>query len=1094
MPVTKRRISSINLALVIVLLAVNGFVSSVNIGRLFEAQRDVTHTFEVLRKLGNLQEEIVSFESSARGFVITKDPAYLASGIKALEDLPGTYGDLFTDLLDNPEQTRKLVELGPLIAERLEVASLALKVFSESGESELMKIARTGRAKQRMDEIRFRVSDMLESERELLKSRSAGVEFNYYVALMTTLLAVFISTGVAIGAWRSIDRELAARIAAEHSARLTSENFRVTIHSVADGLVTTDARGRITLLNDVAKNLIQAGEEVIGKPVDEIFQIARDATSTSDEHPVHHVLRTGQRLSAGETNWLIRADGTRVAIDDRASPIRSVSGRLQGTVLVFRDISEKLTTAQALRRRDERFRRAFDSSLVGMALCNKDGLIVDANETYLETIGYSRQGFHDADLSWGDITPPQFSGLDSGAWEELRATGRCRPFEKEFITRSGSRVPVLIAATKLHDDEESEVAIYTVNLSQLRAAEQRYRMLTNASPQIVWIARPGEGNLYCNDRWYEYTGLTTEETRGMGWLRAVPADHQERVAKEWSFAAIQPETCEIELPLRGRDGEYRWHLLRGVPQINADGEVVELIGTMTDIDALRVAQQELQIAHRRKDLFLATLSHELRNPMTPISNAIEAWRASNLSPEELTDIREMLGRQIQQMVRLIDDLLDVSRITGGKIQLRPSVLDARSCIQSAVEASAPLVRQAGHELTIDLPQEPVWVKADATRLVQIVGNLLNNAAKYTDAGGRIRLRMFTLDHQVKIQIADNGAGIPPHMLEQVFGMFEQVGTSLDRAQGGLGIGLTLVRSLAELHGGTVKAASEGLGKGSTFTVTLPRVPAPVESDTPVPPSAASSQAGDMAPPVNVTSPARPLAADATQAPEGEASGSGIRVMIVDDVAASARTLAMMLRAIGQPADVCFDGREAIDLITADPPDIVFLDIAMPGMDGYEVARRIRAKCPRKPVLVALTGFGQPDDRKQSQAAGFNLHLTKPTSLDALRTLLTHYGHPSATDVEHPHSHVDLEETTEEIHFTPELEDPNAVPLLGGEPAYKDPEDPSPTEIGRSDWHSTTRPNGDRPRANKPSDTVPDGHVGTNGESQVVPSPREDAPE
>ncbi len=999
MPQTKRRITSINLVLVIVLLAVNGFVTSVNIGRLFDAQRDVSHTFEVLRLLANLQEEMVTFESSCRGFVIARESTYLDSGLVALEQLPRTYANLSDQLADNPEQTRRLVELAPIIAERLGVAANAIQVFIESGESELMKIARTGRARVQMDEIRSRVAEMVNAERTLLDQRSAGVEFNYYVAIMTTLLAVLISTGVAIGAWRSIDQELAARIVAEQSARLTSENFRVTIHSVDDALVTTDAHGRITLMNDVAKSLIQVSDDVLGQPVDQIFQIMADSATKTTEHPVHQVLRTGQKLAAKETNWLIRADGTRVAVDDRASPIRNAKGKLQGTVLVVRDISEKLKAAQAIRRRDERFRRVFDSSLVGMALCNKDGRIIDANETYLETIGYSREGLYSADLSWGDITPTQFSGLDTGAWEELRATGRCRPFEKEFIAQNGMRVPVLIAAVKLLDDEESEVAIYTVNLSQLRAAEQRYRMLTNASPQIVWIARPGEDNLYCNDRWYEYTGLTPEETRGMGWLRAVPMEYQEQVAREWSTASRKPETCEFELPLRGRDGLSRWHLLRGVPQINSDGVVVEMIGTMTDIDALRQAQQELELADRRKDLFLATLSHELRNPLTPISNALEAWRAAGLSAGELTEVREMLSRQTKQMVRLIDDLLDVSRISGGKIQLKPAILDLRECIKTSIEVAQPLIQQAGHQLTTDLPNEPVWIKADATRIVQIIANLLNNAAKYTDPQGRIHLQVVPFEHQVEIQVVDNGAGIPAHMLEQIFGMFEQVGSSLDRAQGGLGIGLTLVRSLAELHGGSVVAFSEGLGKGSRFTITLPRSAAPLAKDPPV--NNSSSEQPENSAKAN-TSLSVSHDGTSTQVETSNTNGNvqdqtseqpsgNLRIIIVDDVAASAKTLGMMLRAIGQPAEICLDGHEAIERIIANPPDLVFLDIAMPGIDGYQVARQIRAQCPQRPVLVALTGFGQPDDRQRTQAAGFNQHLTKPTSLDSLRALLKHYG-------------------------------------------------------------------------------------------------------
>jgi CheY-like chemotaxis protein/two-component sensor histidine kinase len=324
-------------------------------------------------------------------------------------------------------------------------------------------------------------------------------------------------------------------------------------------------------------------------------------------------------------------------------------------------------------------------------------------------------------------------------------------------------------------------------------------------------------------------------------------------------------------------------------------------------------------------------------------------------------LREMMGRQVHRMIRLIDDLLDLSRITRGKVQLRPQTVDVKTLIDGAVEAISPFIERSGHQLQLELPNAPILVQADVARMVQVIGNLLHNAAKYSGQNGKIVVRVEQTNGQAAIHVRDNGPGIPAEMLQQIFEMFTQVDQTLDRAHGGLGIGLTLAKTFVELHNGSIVANSEGPGHGAEFVVSLPALP-----------TARSGAAAER------------YEADARRS----TAIAPHRVLVVDDVRASAQTLALMLKVIGQEVEICHDGQEAIEIIKRRPPDVAFLDIGMPGMDGYEVARHLREQPElAKMILVALTGYGQDEDRRRSIEAGFNFHLVKPTSLETLEQLL-----------------------------------------------------------------------------------------------------------
>jgi PAS domain S-box-containing protein len=419
--------------------------------------------------------------------------------------------------------------------------------------------------------------------------------------------------------------------------------------------------------------------------------------------------------------------------------------------------------------------------------------------------------------------------------------------------------------------------------------------------------------------------------------------------------------------LVARDGTERPVDDSAAPIRDDQGHVAGAVLTFRDITErrrlereLRVRADELTAADRKKDEFLAMLAHELRNPLAPIGNALQILRVARDDGATFAQVQGILDRQLGQMVRLVDDLLDVSRISRGKIDLRTERLEVARVVESALETSRPLLEEAKHELTVRVPPQPLCIVGDSTRLAQVLSNLLNNSAKYTPAGGQIGLTVERQDRHVAIRVRDNGVGIPADMLPGVFELFTQDDRSLHRAQGGLGIGLTLARRLVEMHGGTIEAHSAGEGTGSEFVVRLP-----LASDDAKPPPDGAREGGAAA--------ARPPAR---------------HVLVVDDNQDSAESLGTLLKLLGHEVRTAHDGPSALETAREFRPEVVLLDIGMPGMNGYDVARRMRTMPEvRDALLVAQTGWGQDDDRRQSKEAGFNDHLVKPVDLDDLQRLL-----------------------------------------------------------------------------------------------------------
>lgn len=802
---------------------------------------------------------------------------------------------------------------------------------------------------------------------EVLAAQSREQDHRRFVVLAANLAAAIVGVTITIAAWYLVERELGKRRAAEASAQSERQNLLATLTSIGDGVIVTDDQSRVKLANPVALELMGHPRAVIGHKLAEVFTVIDEKTRNVIANPIIQVLGEGTNSIGSSQAVLRRADNQEIPIELNAAPIRDTSGAVVGVIFVFRDCSARRQIEREMSERERRFRRVFDSPLMGIGIASAQGDLLEANDVYLDLIGCRREQIDFPALSWDGKRQGE-SPLDEGVQRELEQQGACKPFERTYTRTDGTRVPVLISAAKLMDVQD-RIVIFVVDLSQskraeaaLRESEARFRVLSECMPQKVWTAGPDGQFEYLNNMFSEYTGLPADQLTGWSWANVIhPNDVQLHLAA-WNFSISSGTMLEVEYRVRKHTGEYRWHLARAIPVYKPEGEIAMWVGTNTDIHDQKQSEAMLREEHHRKDQFLALLAHELRNPLAPLSNAIQVFPNVQNDPVNSSALLGIMQRQVRQMTRLIDDLLDLARITTGRMRLRRERIVVENVISAAVEAVQPLVSERQHQLTVMVPDEELWLDADSARLAQILTNLLHNAAKYTDSCGQLWLKVERAGSDVLFRVRDTGPGIAKEMLTRIFDLFMQIDLTLDRAHGGLGIGLTLVRTLVELHGGTVTATSEGIGKGSEFVVRLPLLNFAELTH--------SSRNDDQ--------------------PKDKASSHlpVLRILVVDDIQASAKTFALMLQTMGQIVEVAFDGPTAIARAKETPFDVIFLDIAMPGMDGLEVARRLRT-IPQiaATMLVALTGFGQQEDRAHSLQAGFNDHLTKPTSLDLLKEIL-----------------------------------------------------------------------------------------------------------
>jgi PAS domain S-box-containing protein len=836
------KVATLGFVLTLVLLGANGFLALASLGRVTRNERWVAHTHKVLAALERTAATVTDAETGQRGYLLTGDDRYLAPYDDAVRRIADEVEQLRDLTRDNPEQQARI----GLLAEKIDVKrrelARTIALRKEHGLDAARQVVLSGEGKVAMDDTRRVVDEMEATENALLRLRQQESKSSLNGAVLTLLIACLAAAALVGLAYYLLRRDLAGRARAEAALREQREWLHVTLSSIGDAVIATDAAGRVAFLNPVAEALTGwPPKEAAGEPLEAVFRIVNEQTRQPAENPVARVLREGVVVGLANHTVLLGRDGRETPIADSAAPIRGARGGAAGVVLVFRDVTHQKEAEAARRGHEERLRLFVENSPAAIAMFDRDMRYLLVSRRWL------------ADYNLGD--------------QDLRGRSHYDVF------------PELPERWK-------EVHRRCLAGAVERAEEDRFVRADGTVDWLRWEVRP--------------------------WT-----DDQDEVGGVIIFSEV--------------------------------------------ITRRKLAEDALKEADRRKDEFLAMLAHELRNPLAPVLNALHLLTMPGADAAVVGRARDVMKRQVHHLVRLVDDLLDVSRIMRGKIELRKEPVDLADVVARAVEAAQPVIESRGQELTVRLPPEPVRLEADPVRLAQVVGNLLNDSAKFTAGAGRIELTAAREGEEVVVRVRDTGVGIPTDLLPQVFDAFVQADRSLDRSQGGLGIGLTLVRRLVELHGGRVEAHSAGPGRGSEFVVRLPALP----------PQAAGARAG-----------AGGRGAEAAPAVPRR------RVLVVDDNANTADSLALLLRLAGHDVRVAHDGSSALEAARAERPDAVFLDLGMPGMDGYEVARRLRQESGLEGVrLVALTGWGKDEDRRRTREAGFDQHLVKPADLPAVQAVL-----------------------------------------------------------------------------------------------------------
>ena len=764
--------------------------------------------------------------------------------------------------------------------------------------------------------------------------------------------------------------------AAQGRAHDSGETLRVTLRSIGDAMVTTDVRGNVTTLNAVAESLTGWTEkEAAGQPLDLVFRIVNEDTREPVENPATKALRHSTVVGPANHTVLIRRDGVEHPIDDNAAPIRDEQGQVTGCVLVFRDVTahRQLERERANQLQAARMGAAIiDSSDDAIIRKRLDGTIETWNAGAERLFGYRAAEAIGRHISL--VIPPERIAEEERIIATLSSGERIDHFETERLRADGTRLWVSLTISPIADENGTVVAASKIVrdvTARVRAEADRekfVKVLENSQDFIGMCDLQGVP-FFVNRAGLELVGLDSldQAVRTPVAEFFFPED-QDLVVREFFPKVLREGQGGIDIRFRHfKTGAALWMAYKLVVLTDHTGAPIGFATVSQDVtqrkalaDDLGRLASDLADADRRKNEFLAMLAHELRNPLAPITNAVRAIQLRQPGDEHTVQVAaDLLDRQVRQVSRLVNDLLDISRISRGNIELRRARIALGPVVDEAIETVRPLLTRMGHVLTTALPPEPLYVDGDAGRLSQVIGNLLGNAGKFTDKGGRLSIAVTREHHQAVIRVRDNGIGIAPEHLGRLFEMFVQVDTSLERSRDGLGIGLTLVKTLVELHGGAIEARSDGLGRGSEFIIRLAALPAEAEPHT------------------------------ADVSPAAAAASGARRVLVVDDSHDAAESLAMLLEFEGHETHQAHDGADAVTAAERVRPDVVLMDISLPILNGYEACRRIRAHSwGEAMVLVAITGWGQEDDREQSRNAGFDRHLVKPIDHDELLQIIT----------------------------------------------------------------------------------------------------------
>ncbi len=762
----------------------------------------------------------------------------------------------------------------------------------------------------------------------------------------------------------------AAREAAEARLRLATRAARVAI------LEIDLARGALRVTENfvaVVGLALEAGE---GLDLAAIAAGVLERVDPSDRGRVETALRRVLRGDAvAETALRIRGDDGRMRCLEASGSIERAPGDSPArAVVVLLDVTAHRRAEDTLRESEARYHSALTAgrmgswetdlvartrtwskegmALFGLGLAGGRGRVGGEDDEYrqamhpddrhLESHYHALADRQDSFLAEYRIVRPD------GAIVWL--SGRGLVVARQPDGRAQRLVSIVADVTERKQAEEV-----------LRVERERLELALRAGQMGAYDLNMRNDVLWWSPQTYDVFGQSPQTfvpTRESVFALIDP-DDRESFQRERAAAIAERRPFTHEFRIVRPDGRLAWIGHRGQAEYDSEGRPVRNFGIATDITERKQAEQALREADRKKDAFIATLAHELRNPLAPIRNAVSILRQADPTPAQVGWCRDLIDRQVRQMSRLLDDLLDVSRLTRGSVCLRRERLAVATVVEEAIEVARPFIDEAGHAFTVTMADEPLAVDGDLTRLAQALSNILINAAKYTDPNGRIALTVEREGDEMVTCISDTGIGIAADQMERIFEMFGQAKPALERAQGGLGIGLSLARGLIELHGGRIGVRSEGAGAGSEFVVRLP-----------------------LAPPGSL--PARPPAVDAA----APAAARTRRVLVADDLRDAADSLHLLLESMGHEVHVAYDGTQALEMAEALRPDVVLLDLGMPSLNGYDTCRHIRAQPWGDSILlIAHTGWGQPDDRRRTREAGFDHHMVKPIDPDELEALL-----------------------------------------------------------------------------------------------------------
>ena len=953
-------------AIGVVLLVANLVLSIGNTHALREESVGVLRSNELLFSLDKILTLVVDAEAGQRGFVITGQPGYLASYQAATASIQKQMGALQPFAVGDPALGALMADMRRRIGARLGELDLTIALRQRKGFDLTEEVIALGSGRAEMESLRATVASMAAHETAVLAEREASAKTTYRYALVSELVSGLAAVAALLGFAFLLARHLAVRDRDEATITSQRERLATTLASIGDAVITTDPDSRIRDLNRVAERLTGWSREAAeGRPLAEVFRIVDEESRQPVGMPNERALREGAIAGIANPTLLVRRDGSELPIDDSASPIRDNAGHVLGSVLVFRDIGTRKASERELRDARARLELVVGGMAIPTMVYAEDGVVRLVNRAWTETSGYSAGEL--ATLSdWMSRAYGQRAPMMEHVVQSLFDLDRIADNgEREIMTASGEKRVWRFITAPLGRDERGRRMLVTnaVDVTErgrlgrlLAESEARLRLTMEAANFGSWQYDPSTGETVWTDKTRELMGVGADEpvTAELMGERVHPDDRAGRRAA--IAAALESGVYRHEFRIVRSDGEVRWLSSRGRtitdPKLGA-----RLTGLIGDITEQKRALQSLQDADRRKDEFFDSLAHELRNPLAPLRNSLAIVRRSPAGSAEFERASAVMERQLGQLARLIDDLLDVGRLNLDRLVLRWEVVDLVPVVEQVIASCRSAAQASGQTLAASLAEAPVRVRADRARLVQVFANLIGNACKFTPPGGHVEVVMQRDGDRVVTAVGDDGIGIAGADLERVFEMFSQTAGSLARDREGLGIGLALVRRLVELHGGDVVATSDGPGRGSTFTVALPVA----------------------------TGDAEPLA---TGDPAARAIPERLRILVVDDNRDGADSLADLLTLAGHEVHVAHDGAQALARAGALEPDFVLLDIGLPDIEGHEVCRRIRSMPWASELrIIALTGWGRGGDGGRPEAAGFDGHLTKPALLDEIVALL-----------------------------------------------------------------------------------------------------------